>query len=151
MEVLQTSALPLGDGAVMSLRECTRTAGQVGRLACHPQLTRDSCERRMERETGFEPATPTLARSPSTTELFPLATNPNGTTALPPRARRWGRSEDRRLRTAVRFAQDPGCGFGQRRVAMEPGGPLERAEPRHLGQDFDVPMVEIRGLGHRRA
>jgi hypothetical protein len=30
MEVLQTSALPLGDGAVMSLREFTRTAGQVG-------------------------------------------------------------------------------------------------------------------------
>ena len=28
----------------------------------------------MERETGFEPATSTLARSHSTTELFPLAT-----------------------------------------------------------------------------
>src|SRR5215475_3905305 len=27
----------------------------------------------MERETGFEPATSTLARSHSTTELFPLA------------------------------------------------------------------------------
>ena len=27
---------------------------------------------RMERETGFEPATSTLARSHSTTELFPL-------------------------------------------------------------------------------
>ena len=26
----------------------------------------------MERETGFEPATSTLARSHSTTELFPL-------------------------------------------------------------------------------
>ena len=32
-----------------------------------------SGERRMERETGFEPATSTLARSHSTTELFPLA------------------------------------------------------------------------------
>ena len=30
---------------------------------------------RMERETGFEPATSTLARSHSTTELFPLAEN----------------------------------------------------------------------------
>ena len=30
-------------------------------------------ERRLERETGFEPATSTLARSHSTTELFPLA------------------------------------------------------------------------------
>src|SRR6185503_19474886 len=29
-------------------------------------------ERRLERETGFEPATSTLARSHSTTELFPL-------------------------------------------------------------------------------
>src|SRR5689334_8395083 len=32
-------------------------------------------ERRMERETGFEPATSTLARSHSTTELFPPVTN----------------------------------------------------------------------------
>src|SRR5215470_12034572 len=30
----------------------------------------------MERETGFEPATSTLARSHSTTELFPLAGTP---------------------------------------------------------------------------
>ena len=30
------------------------------------------CEQRLERETGFEPATSTLARSHSTTELFPL-------------------------------------------------------------------------------
>jgi hypothetical protein len=28
---------------------------------------------KMERETGFEPATSTLARSHSTTELFPLS------------------------------------------------------------------------------
>jgi hypothetical protein len=28
--------------------------------------------RRMERETGFEPATPAMARQCSTTELFPL-------------------------------------------------------------------------------
>ena len=33
----------------------------------------------MERETGFEPATSTLARSHSTTELFPL-TGPYRTT-----------------------------------------------------------------------
>jgi hypothetical protein len=32
-------------------------------------------ERRLERETGFEPATSTLARSHSTTELFPPVTN----------------------------------------------------------------------------
>jgi hypothetical protein len=29
-------------------------------------------QKKMERETGFEPATSTLARSHSTTELFPL-------------------------------------------------------------------------------
>src|SRR5512137_493602 len=50
MEVLQTSALPLGYGAVTPLG--------IG-------------EGKMERETGFEPATSTLARSHSTTELFP--------------------------------------------------------------------------------
>ncbi len=42
--VLQTAALPLGYAAL----------------------------KKMERETGFEPATSTLARSHSTTELFPL-------------------------------------------------------------------------------
>lgn len=43
VEVLQTSALPLGYAAVL------------------------------ERETGFEPATSTLARLHSTTELLPLS------------------------------------------------------------------------------
>jgi hypothetical protein len=43
ISVLQTDALPLGYAA-----------------------------KKMERETGFEPATSTLARSHSTTELFPL-------------------------------------------------------------------------------
>jgi hypothetical protein len=45
IKVLQTSALPLGYGAL-----------------------------RMERKTGFEPATPTLARWCSTTELLPQNT-----------------------------------------------------------------------------
>ena len=54
MEVLQTSALPLGDGALkVELNDLRKEI--------------------MERETGFEPATSTLARSHSTTELFPLA------------------------------------------------------------------------------
>ena len=52
MEVLQTSALPLGDGALK------------GKLT-------DLRKEITERETGFEPATSTLARSHSTTELFP--------------------------------------------------------------------------------
>jgi hypothetical protein len=45
---LQTAALPLGYAALLS-------------------------RKKMERETGFEPATSTLARLHSTTELFPLA------------------------------------------------------------------------------
>ena len=49
IKVLQTSALPLGYAAVSWLY------GEI----------------RMERETGFEPATSTLARLHSTTELFP--------------------------------------------------------------------------------
>ena len=60
VEVLQTSALPLGDGASIN------TNGG-------PPMTRPTFrgEKRLERETGFEPATSTLARSHSTTELFP--------------------------------------------------------------------------------
>src|SRR5262249_1020489 len=36
-----------------------------------PKLPREAREQGLERETGFEPATSTLARSHSTTELFP--------------------------------------------------------------------------------
>ena len=45
-----------------------RSASYGGQLSPEP-------ERKLERETGFEPATSTLARSHSTTELFPLAVN----------------------------------------------------------------------------
>ena len=38
---------------------------------------------KMERETGFEPATSTLARSHSTTELFPPCLTPNSTQTRP--------------------------------------------------------------------
>src|SRR5688572_32189176 len=44
-------------------------------------------ERRLERETGFEPATSTLARSHSTTELFPPSTKTQSTTAVSAQAR----------------------------------------------------------------
>ena len=97
MEVLQTSALPLGDGTEFSagvyilrtkvgsptvarswrmahLRsQCISTRATVGNL-------RLKHERRLERETGFEPATSTLARSHSTTELFPPSTKSKRTT-----------------------------------------------------------------------
>jgi hypothetical protein len=55
--VLQTAALPLGYAAIS-------WGGQ--------RFTRDGLIF-MERETGFEPATSTLARLHSTTELFPHA------------------------------------------------------------------------------
>ena len=48
IEILQTSALPLGDGALLV-----------------------TMNEKMEREKGFEPSTSTLARLHSTTELLP--------------------------------------------------------------------------------
>ena len=86
VEVLQTSALPLGDGALKRLALLrSRTIHQrasEGIAAGRPCDCREGLlteahaldrkrERRLERETGFEPATSTLARSHSTTELFP--------------------------------------------------------------------------------
>ena len=129
MEVLQTSALPLGDGAVLESSDsraearadvpaqakawanvprtlaayASRTNNRPGKppgrgrnrnQTCVPSKHAPSAfarcasarypslglpnrkltlrrERRLERETGFEPATSTLARSHSTTELFP--------------------------------------------------------------------------------
>ena len=117
MEVLQTSALPLGDGAgrnwgSKAYLECPaasidttdsderddrrkKTLSETQRVITHRDrellkrynsppsrfaLRRGNLRlnqvRRLERETGFEPATSTLARSHSTTELFPLATKP---------------------------------------------------------------------------
>src|SRR6266542_6935866 len=112
MEVLQTSALPLGDGAGRNrLCEGVPAAGQrrlqqrgsaslniIIHRSTKPRDPASKHERPerswrrsasvvqaarrgagvpadqiMERETGFEPATSTLARSHSTTELFPLA------------------------------------------------------------------------------
>src|SRR6516164_7760954 len=58
IEVLQTSALPLGYRASWE------------KQARNPRPRRGS--RYLERETGFEPATSTLARSHSTAELLPL-------------------------------------------------------------------------------
>jgi hypothetical protein len=66
MEVLQTSALPLGDGAPRGMSAaCSAYDGRRQRRMVMVG------EEKLERETGFEPATSTLARSHSTTELFP--------------------------------------------------------------------------------
>jgi hypothetical protein len=69
MEVLQTSALPLGYGAPRVPRGGW-PAGADKKCAATTALEEGE---KMERETGFEPATSTLARSHSTTELFPLS------------------------------------------------------------------------------
>src|ERR1051325_10737951 len=70
---LATAPIRLGgDPAVDNLRmACDRSSRSV-----------DGRERRLERETGFEPATSTLARSHSTTELFPLAAKIQRTTPI---------------------------------------------------------------------
>jgi hypothetical protein len=112
MEVLQTSALPLGDGAgrnrmlegysgrvyrrrqqrvirrVSGASICTKPKLVISVSVPKRERTKRSPRRSadvaacagaatgrdvsiLERETGFEPATSTLARSHSTTELFP--------------------------------------------------------------------------------
>jgi hypothetical protein len=64
VEVLQTSALPLGDRAglhdIQNQHAKTKSPSKPGL-------------KKLERETGIEPATSTLARSHSTAELLPLA------------------------------------------------------------------------------
>jgi hypothetical protein len=66
IKVLQTSPLPLGYRAsgglhVAALQNCRRSVSQAGLS--------------LERETGVEPATSSLARKHSTTELLPLLQN----------------------------------------------------------------------------
>ena len=108
----------------------------------------------MERETGFEPATSTLARSHSTTELFPLATNLLAYHSDFGRARIeppdvW-RLRGRAL--PARVAQHLRRFLRRRRVEVEPGRPLEAGHLRQLRNDLHVPVVEVAGrLGQRRA
>src|ERR1700757_1545888 len=67
IKVLQTSPLPLGYRAPALANSVPKPNWCVfGARASWKQ-------RNLERETGFEPATSTLARSHSTTELLPLA------------------------------------------------------------------------------
>src|SRR5579884_2251595 len=61
IKVLQTSPLPLGYRAIMGKS-----------VSPHRRWANEGWAE-MERETGFEPATSTLARSHSTTELLPPA------------------------------------------------------------------------------
>src|SRR5213594_3967513 len=92
IEVLQTSALPLGYAAsprtwltrwreiLQGVPEGVNPAAarkQEGRLRREPA-------RMLERETGVEPATSTLARLHSTTELFPLTPGDAGRARILP-------------------------------------------------------------------
>src|SRR2546426_11164113 len=79
----------------------------------------------MERETGFEPATPTLARSCSTTELFPRhsATWYHGSVRASP--------------------QGLGRVLGRHRVDEEPAAPLESRHARELRDDLEVPVERL--------
>ena len=85
-------------------------------VRCGPIATK---QLRMERETGVEPATPTLARLCSTTELFPLS----GRKYAKPRRRRqsqcvrpWRRQQGisgRRLSPLPRYSGQRGTGLGR--------------------------------------
>src|SRR5213594_682682 len=130
IEVLQTSAL-----ATWLRRRETRT----------------EVEEWVERETGFEPATPTLARSCSTTELFPhhrflrqrhiVSRDREPSTSGP------GLSE-----SARGLAQRGGGVLGRHGVDEEAAPPLEAGDPRELGDDLEVPVEVLeRRLVHGRA
>ena len=83
--VLQTAALPLGYAAIKFNRtqiyadhrrykkDAMRIALSAKRLSVYIRVQKGiSYTMKLERETGFEPATSTLARLHSTAELFPL-------------------------------------------------------------------------------
>src|SRR5512139_1696318 len=112
MEVLQTSALPLGDGAVRELYTPRRAGSEEGSWS------------------GKRDSNPRLR--PWQGRTLPLSYSRSRRTPTVPqrcRPRQAGGPEGPPLRTvAARLAKDLGGGLGQRRVAVEPGGPLERAE-----------------------
>src|SRR2546423_185646 len=91
---------------------------------------------KLERETGFEPATPTLARSCSTTELFPRVTD----STTPLRRRLFGLP-----------AQRGGGGFGRHRIDEEAAAPLESRDVRELRDHLEMPVeVFDSSLAQRR-
>src|SRR6185369_15016846 len=158
MEVLQTSALPLGDGADILLpREMITREAAGYSTGLGPARARRRGN--VERGTGFEPATSTLARSHSTTELFPPATTPKRTTAaetqqgsppsstptarvpgLPPRSPH-STGGLPGPRSPPRVAKDRRRFLRRRRIQVEPGRPLEAGHLRQLRDDLHVPVV----------
>jgi hypothetical protein len=84
IKVLQTSPLPLGYRAlsVIKLASCAENVYFLWPQS--PARELQDVSKFLERETGFEPATSTLARSHSTTELLPLVLSFYSTCALLP-------------------------------------------------------------------
>ena len=73
MEVLQTSALPLGYAAPRKGKSALVKFGfAVNFIPVQIIGKKNTPQGGVERETGFEPATSSLARLHSTTELLPL-------------------------------------------------------------------------------
>src|SRR5262249_4892065 len=101
----------------------------------------------MERETGFEPATPTLARLCSTTELFPQPAA--GLQSRIVTKALWGVN----LRAIRNLASEVLGGFFWRGwVDEEARAPLETRDARELRDDLEVPVEVIeRRSPERRA
>src|SRR5206468_6359620 len=108
----------------------------------------------MERETGFEPATSTLARSHSTTELFPLdrlkyhtaalSFNPRRTDSHPPTtATCLSRLHRHRTKHACRLFRRGG-------IDVEPGPPLEARDLGELRHELQMPVIKIGRLLRKR-
>src|SRR5689334_5810698 len=97
------------------------------------------CQVQVERETGFEPATPTLARLCSTTELFPqkrLIIKPrrivaNALHSVNLSAPRFSRNS---------LPQVPRRLLRRRRVDEETRSPLEAGHSREHRNDLEVPV-----------
>ena len=99
--------------------------------------------RKMERETGFEPATSTMARSHSTTELFPLAPNAPSTV---PQGEASLQGPCKTGRAPPRQRPAPGAGRGTPHC-------LARPAARRRGSDAGalVPLRPGRGLARPTA
>src|ERR1700690_388724 len=128
IKVFQTSPLPLGYRALLPKLalcgtkvyspESQNTRGGNKK----PALAQASAQLNLERETGFEPPTSTLARSHSTTELLPLVTAsplPDPSTSLGDFGARLGRCANASSysRSAVSIINKPQPHSNGRRVS----------------------------------
>ena len=115
---------------------------RLSHLATPPYTGPDSVSApKVERETGFEPATPTLARLCSTTELFPH------TSASQTSANCNKRLEECQLTGASGHLTPEVFRrlLGRGRVDEETRSPLEPRHPRQLGNDLEVPVEVVEG------